>query len=502
MTASSSPHTPTAPFEHGRAVRLGSRGRWSHPEGLTMRITAAIVAACGTTAICSFLITGCKSTAEPPRVAAPVFADTSRVLRGAEAFGDWRKDAPGVRRLIRAEDAPPITESLQNEVAVVPQPAGALPRVPDGFTVERVATGLAQPRVIRTAPNGDLFVANSKKNEVLLYRLEPGTGRVVEESVFASGLNKPYGIAFYPANAETQWVYIANCDSVVRIPYQSGDLKAREEPQVIIDKLPPAHHWTKDIAFSADGKRLFLAIGSGSNVALDMFPEPREPKGIEAWNKVNPLGAAWDTEEGRAAVHVCDPDGGNKQLFSTGLRNPAGITIQPQTGILWAVVNERDGLGDDGPFEYATRVREGTFFGWPWFYIGDRQDPRHPGARPDLRGKISLGDVMIQAHSAALQIAFHPGKGFPASYRGSAFVTLHGSWDRGKRTGYKVVRLLIDEAGNPTGEYEDFMTGFVLSEKEVWGRPVGVTVGADGSLFVTEDGNGSIWRVSHREALR
>ena len=185
-----------------------------------------------------------------------------------------------------------------------------------------------------------------------------------------------------------------------------------------------------------------------------------------------------------------DPDGKNEKIVATGLRNCAGVTIQPATGLPWCVVNERDELGDNTPFEYATAVKDSSFYGWPWYYIGSNEDPRHKGARPDLKGKVTVPDVLMQAHSAPLQIVFYEGNDFPASYKGSAFVALHGSWNRAERTGYKVVRLLFDSAGKPTGEYEDFLTGFVISDKQVWGRPVGVAVAKDGSLFVTEDGNG------------
>ena len=179
-----------------------------------------------------------------------------------------------------------------------------------------------------------------------------------------------------------------------------------------------------------------------------------------------------------------------------------GQTIQPVTGQLWCVVNERDELGDNTPFEYATHVIEGAFYGWPWYFIGGHEDPRHAGERPDLKDKVTVPDVLMQAHSAALQIAFYQRANFPREYRGSAFVTMHGSWNRGQRTGYKVVRLLFDGSGKPTGEYEDFMTGFVVSDTQVWGRPVGVAVANDGSLFVTEDGSGTIWRVAYQGTAR
>ena len=225
--------------------------------------------------------------------------------------------------------------------------------------------------------------------------------------------------------------------------------------------------------------------------------------GLEAWQKEKSLGAAWDTEERRAVLLSLDPDGKNEKVFATGPRNCSGLTLHPKTNEPWCVVNERDGLGDDTPFEYATAVKEGAFYGWPWYYLGANEDPRQKDKRPDLKDKATLPDVYMQAHSAPLQITFYQGDNFPAEYKGSAFVTLHGSWNRGQRTGYKVVRILFDSAGKPTGEYQDFMTGFVVDDKKVWGRPVGVSVAQDGSLFVTEDGNGTIWRVtSQRQAAR
>jgi glucose/arabinose dehydrogenase len=418
------------------------------------------------------------------------------VLKGAAAFGDWRADRPGVRRLIRPGDLPRpyVTKSASNSGGLAERPQDAKPQLPPGFSAELIASGIDNPRVVRVAPNGDLFVSDSEANQVRIYRLTEGSAKPAQDGIFAGNLNQPYGIAFYPPGNDPQWVYVANSDSVVRFAYRSGDLKASGDPETIVDNIPANHHWTRDIAFSPDGTTLFLSVGSGSNVAEDIGKEPEG--GLDAWVKSKPLGATWGSEDGRADVLAFDPDGKNRRIVATGLRNCSGMTVQPATGALWCVVNERDALGDNVPSEYATVVKDGAFYGWPWYYIGNNEDPRHKGERPDLAGKADIPDVLMQAHSAPLNIAFYDGKNFPAEYKGDAFVTLHGSWNRGNRTGYKVVRLLFKD-GKPTGEYEDFITGFVVSNGEVWGRPVGVAVASDGALIVTEDGNGTIWRVTH-----
>ena len=435
-----------------------------------------------------------------------VVAETSmseqNVLKGREAFGGWHKNRPGVRRLLRLlkpEDQPPIGKSTSMWAESVKRSKRAKPIAPKGFAVDLVASGLAGPCVIRVAPNGDLFVADSEANTIRVYRVASGSARPVKSETYASGLNKPFGIAFYPLGPNPEWVYVANTDGVIRFPYKSGDLKASGKPEEIVEKIPSTHHWTRDLVFSPDGKRMFLSVGSGSNVAQDMFPEPQIEGGLKAWKKTKPLGAAWDTEERRADVLSFTPEGKDEKIFATGLRNCAGLTVQPATGELWCAVNERDETGDDAPLEYATHIKEGAFYGWPWFYIGGNEDPHHKGERPDLKDKVTVPDVLIEAHSAPLQIAFYDGDSFPTEYKGDAFVTLHGSWNRGQRSGNKVVRLRFKD-GKPTGEYEDFLTGFVISNEKAWGRPVGIAVGQDGALFVTEDGSGTIWRVSYRKA--
>jgi glucose/arabinose dehydrogenase len=428
-----------------------------------------------------------------------VLAAESSLKKGEAAFGSWQDDQPGVTRLISPEDlpAPDESKSVDNSAEPIKMPEGAKPLLPKGFSAELVASGIKSPRTVRIAPNGDVFVADSKADQIRVYRLQDGSATVEQNGIFAEGLHQPYGIAFYPPGPNPEWIYVGNSHSVVRFPYKNGDLKASGEPEEIVDNIPEAHHWTRDIVFSADGSKLYLAVGSGSNIALDMSPEPWVEGGLEAWKKEKPLGATWDTEERRADVISYDPDGKNEKIYATGLRNCSGMTIQPGNGALWCVVNERDGLGDNVPFEYVTEVKEGGFYGWPWYYIGSNEDPRRKGERPDLASKVTVPDVLIQAHSAPLSIAFYNDDAFPAEYRGNAFVALHGSWNRSGRTGYKVVMLPFKD-GKPTGEYQDFMTGFVISDNEVWGRPVGVTVAKDGSLLVTEDGNGTIWRVTYK----
>lgn len=419
---------------------------------------------------------------------------TAPALQGTSAFGGWQDDRPGTWRLILPKDLPKPspTESVSNSADRVTAPEDAAPLLPEGFSAYRIASGLRGPRVVRVAPNGDLFVADSRANRLLVYRLDE-SGAVTEQSVFASGLNQPYGIAFYPSD-RPRWVYVANSGSIVRFPYEEGDMSARGEPEEVVAGLPTGGHWTRDIAFSPDGGTLYVSVGSLSNVAEAIAAQLEVD--AKVWADEMPLGALWGSEEGRAQVRAYDPNGGNGRVVATGLRNCSGMAVQPKTGALWCVVNERDGLGDNVPFEYATTVRDGAFYGWPWYYIGSNEDPRHQGARPDLAGEVTIPDVLLQAHSAPLGITFYEGDRFPADYKGDAFVTMHGSWNRGTRTGYKVVRLKF-ENGRPTGAYMDFMTGFVLSDASVWGRPVGVAAAKDGALIVTEDGSGTIWRITY-----
>jgi len=432
-------------------------------------------------------------------------AQAQDVLKGSAAFGDWRADKPGVRRHITAQDLPPVTTPTTADTHVERKPAGASPTVPEGFAVSIFATGLKNPRAMKVAPNGDLFVADSKADEIHVYRPSADGTKPASHEVFASGLHQPYGIAFYPPGPDPKWVYVGNSDSVVRFAYMNGAMKAAGAAESIVGHIPSVHHWTRDLAFTPDGARLLIAVGSGSNVAEGMPSDPHAAlllnphpvKGLADWIATEPLGATWDGEELRADVLSVDPMGKDMKIFATGLRNCTGLTISPATGQPWCVVNERDLIGDNTPFEYATHVEEGKFYGWPWYYIGGNEDPREKGRRPDLKDKVTVPDVLMQAHSAPLQIAFYEAAAFPASYKGGAFVTMHGSWNRAQRTGYKVVYLPFRD-NKPTGEYVDFMTGFVTAEGNAWGRPVGVAVAKDGSLFVSDDGSNTIWRVARR----
>ena len=429
--------------------------------------------------------------------------DAGKVLTGKDAFGSWKSDAPGVTRKLTINDleAPFVSKSVSNTAQPVPMKDGQLPKVPTGYKVELVAKGIDSPRAIRFAPNGDLFVANSDDGNVLVYRFEGEKPTPVKQSVFAEKLNQPYGIAFYPAD-NPQWVYIAESDGLKRYPYKDGEMEAPKGngpaggAQTILDGIPSEHHWTRDVVFSPDGKTMYFSVGSGSNVGDGTMNKTPEG-GLDKWIASQPLGAAWGNEAGRAAVWSYTPDGKDGKIFATGLRNCAGMTLQPATGNVWCVVNERDELGDNIPFEYATAVKQGAFYGWPWFYNGDHPDPRWKETpRDDLKGKVTVGDVQFQAHSAPLNIAFETGDGLGADARGDAFVAMHGSWNRNTRTGYKIVQLDFDARGKPTGTYTDFVTGFVLNDDDVWGRPVGVAFDKAGNLFFSEDGSGTIWKVS------
>lgn len=404
------------------------------------------------------------------------------LLEGEAALGDHTQDQPGVRRRITIADlpAPYATDSAENGAKVVPRPENAWPRVPAGFHVDLFATGLSGPRQARIAPNGDLVVAESRVNRVRILRDADGDGKAEISKVFADKLNQPFGITVFSATgsgAPTHLV-VANTDSVVRFPYATGDLEAKGPAESLIGVsggglLRGGGHWTRDVVFSRDGAKMYVSIGSRSNVSDD------------------------ESENDRARIFETNADGKSPRVFASGLRNPVGLAVHPDTGELWTTVNERDELGDHLVPDYVTHVVDGGFYGWPWFYLGAHQDPRHQGKHPELRDKTLVPDVLFQSHTAALGITFYNGESFPVAYRKSAFVAAHGSWNRARRTGYKVVYVPTVN-GRATGEYVDFMTGFVTDDGDVWGRPVGVAVGRAGELYVTDDAGGCVWRVTYR----
>jgi glucose/arabinose dehydrogenase len=411
--------------------------------------------------------------------ASSLFAETPLAPTNA----DWKADAPGARHKFTVDDLPRpyATRSASNSPREVRRPAGAQPLVPQGFKIEEYAGGFSYPRYLLTAPNGDTFVTESRTDSIKVLRDKNGDGKPDLTETFAdSGMSDPFGIAFYPPGADPQFLYVANTDGVVRFPYRNGDTKARGPAEKLGAELSAGGllrgggHWTRDLAFSPDGKKMYVSIGSYSNVSDNA------------------------SEADRARIFEFNPDGTGRSVFGWGIRNAVGIKFRPGTNELWMSVNERDELGEDLVPDYISRVQPGGFYGWPWFYLGNHQDPRHKGKHPELAGKVLVPDVLVQSHSATLNLCFYDGTQFPSEYKGDIFAAFHGSWNRDRRTGYKIVRVPFDKStGKARGDYEDFVTGFVTPEGNVWGRPVGITVAKDGSLLFSEDGNKTIWRVSY-----
>jgi len=399
-------------------------------------------------------------------------------------FTDFRMQKPGSVHHISAADLPQpfATPAVENSAHMVARPSNAWPQAPDGFKVELYADDLKNPRLVRTAPNGDLFLAESGPGRILVFRGITAGGKPETTEIFATGLTRPFGIAFYPPGPDPKFVYVANTNSVVRFSYQNGDLKARSGPETVIEHVPSGlervgggGHWTCDIAFSADGKKMYVAVGSRGNIA-------NTDKDKSEYHRANILEA--------------NPDGSDLRVYAWGIRNPVGIAFDPATGVLWTSVNERDDIGDNLPPDYITHVQEGGFYGWPWYYIGGNEDPRLKGKHPELKDKVIVPDVLLEPHNASLELTFYGGQQFPEKYRGGIFASEHGSWNRSVRTGYEVVYVPIKD-GKANGEYEDFVSGFVTPDGKVWGRPVGVAVAKDGSLMVSDDGSNSIWRISY-----
>jgi len=431
---------------------------------------------------------------------APAASQAFVVPAASAQSANWRLDAPGVMHRINLASLPPpyATASARNNSSVVPKPANAALALPPGFHIEPFVLGLVGPRKMLTAPNGDILVTEMTGGRVTVLHPSPDGRRAAGTDVYLQGLKQPFGLAFFPNAHHPEWLYVAETNRVTRYAYRVGDMKPRGEAEIVVPQLPSGvGHSTRDIAFSKDGRQLFVSVGSGSNVAETM--SKKTPAEIKSWDAAHGLGAAWDAETDRAAVLVFDAASpAAPVIYATGIRNCVSLTVQPVNGALWCTTNERDALGDDLVPDYSTRVKLGSFYGWPWYYMGSNEDPRLKGERPDLAGKVSVPDVPYQAHSAALSMTFYEassGKAaFPAAFAGDAIVGFHGSWNRSLRTGYKLVRVHMRN-GEPTGDYEDFLTGFVVDDSHVWGRPVATAELSDGSLLMSEDGNNVIYRI-------
>ncbi len=377
---------------------------------------------------------------------------------------------------IRPENLPPpfTGPDAGNPSKIIPKPPGASLMLPPGFAIDVYAEGgFKRPRWAVPAPNGDVFVADSEAGNVLVLRDADNDGKAEQRFTFASGLLQPFGLAFHGES-----LYVGNTDAVVRFAYEPGQTEAAGPPEKILT-LPGKgyrEHWTRNVAVSPDGSKLYATVGSESNVSVE--DDPR-----------------------RAAILQMNLDGSADRVFASGTRNPIGLAFNPKTGALWAAVQERDKLGDDLVPDYVTEVKENGFYGWPYSYVGKIEDPRRKGERPDLVSTAIVPDVLVQAHSAVLGLVFYTGSMFPEEYRGDAFVAMHGSWNRSKRTGYKVARIRFKD-GRPVGGYDDFLVGWMLSEddEEVWGRPVGLCQLQDGSMLVVDDGANKIWRITYRAA--
>ena len=379
----------------------------------------------------------------------------------------------GQRIEVRVEDlpAPYASESAANPSRLIERTASATLKVPDGFAVNIFASGFDNPRWMTVAANGDVFVADARVGRIISLRDSDGDGRAEISETFAAGRRYPHGMAIRDG-----FLYVTDLDNIWRYDYRDGQLTASGRPKAMLPRGSlggRGGHSTRTLAISPDGRRFYVAIGSRDNIAEEDTP--------------------------RATVQEFDLDGGGQRTFASGLRNPVGIAFRPGGDELYVVVNERDGLGDEMVPDYLTRVEDGDFFGWPYAYLGPHPQPGFGRKRPDLVARTKVPDVLFRSHSAPLGLVFYDASGFPAEYRGDAFVALHGSWNAASPRGYMIARVPF-ENGRPAGDYEVFATGFwERGEKtaHVWGRPAGLAVAADGSLLIADDTGGVIWRISY-----
>jgi glucose/arabinose dehydrogenase len=371
---------------------------------------------------------------------------------------------------------PYATKSVRNNSKVIGWPKGLTPAAPDGFTVSRFADNLSNPRWIYVAENGDVFVSEpGRTNDIVLLRDNDKDGIAESKNVFLTGLNRPFGMLII-----NNKFYVANTNGVLEFPYEQGAISITAEGKKIVDLTAGGYnnHWTRNIITNAHKNKIYITVGSGSNVG---------DNGIE-------------NETRRANILEVNLDGSGERVYASGLRNPVGMDWAPGTQTLWTAVNERDGLGDDLVPDYITSVKEGGFYGWPYSYFGQHEDPRRKGERPDLVQKAIVPDVDMGAHTASLGLFFYTKKNFPEKYRGGVFVGQHGSWNRSELSGYKVMFVPFKN-GKPSGKPEDFLTGFIANtgKSEVYGRPVCTAVLLDGSLLVSDDGGNIIWRVQYKK---
>jgi len=377
----------------------------------------------------------------------------------------------GVAQLKQPPLPPPYhTPSAMNAPRVIDRPDGARLQLPKGFSIEEYAGGFELPRFMLQGPGGELLVSDSiEGGSVYILQDRDGDFKPEQRKKLLSGLDRPYGLAFWK-----DYLYVAETTSLKRYKYDPKNLSAGPGEEIVPMKDFGRGHWTRTVLFDADGKKMYLAVGSASNVS------PGEPAM-------------------RAAINRFNPDGTGHEIFVAGTRNPIGLRWYPGTNALWAAVQERDGLGDDLVPDYFTHIQQGGFYGWPFAYIGPNEDPRNKGQRPDLVKKTIVPDVPLQAHVAVLDCLFYTGTQFPREYHGGAFLALHGSWNRSKRVGYSV-SFVPFSGGKPSGEPRDFLTGWMIApeKREVWGRPVGLLQLPDGSLLVSDDGGNKIWRISYK----
>lgn len=375
---------------------------------------------------------------------------------------------------------PTNTKGVSNHPKVIGWPEGKTPVAPEGFTVSRFAENLKHPRMIYIAPNNDIFISesdNEKKsaNQISILRDTNSDGTADFQEVFLTGLNQPYGMLVLD-----NFFYVANTNGLFRYPYQEGQTKIDIEGEKILD-LPAGgynHHWTRNLIASPDNSKIYISVGSASN---------NGEYGMEE-------------EIRRANILQINPDGSGERIYAAGLRNPVGMAWEPTTNTLWTAVNERDEIGDNLVPDYITSVKDGGFYGWPYAYFGDNVDPRMKGEAPDLVAKTLVPDVALGAHTSSLGLAFYSHDAFPGNYKNGAFIGQHGSWNRDVLNGYRVLFVPF-ENGEPAGDPQDFLTGFIanIEKREVYGRPVGVAVTPQGGMLVSDDDSNIIWHVKAGE---